>query len=146
MWGGLTLNMAVFVYMNWAREWNRLTPAGSNPHRAELTCMSKCPWARHWTPNCSWCAPCIRELVTGPWCTLPSPRDSWDWFQQNPWDPVKGIKWLQTMTWHDFWDAVFDVLAWNVISFQFTILRQIKLRYCVMRFPMQKINIVTYRP
>ena len=26
--------------------------AGSVP----LVCMSKCPWARHWTPNCSWCA------------------------------------------------------------------------------------------
>ena len=21
-----------------------------------LVCMSKCPWARYWTPNCSWCA------------------------------------------------------------------------------------------
>ena len=21
-----------------------------------LVCMSKCPYARHWTPNCSWCA------------------------------------------------------------------------------------------
>ena len=21
-----------------------------------LVCMSKCPWARNWTPNCSWCA------------------------------------------------------------------------------------------
>ena len=21
-----------------------------------LACMSKCPWIRHWTPNCSWCA------------------------------------------------------------------------------------------
>ena len=26
--------------------------AGSIP----LVCMSKCPWARYWTPNCSWCA------------------------------------------------------------------------------------------
>ena len=25
---------------------------------AELSCMSKCPWARYWTPNCSWCAVC----------------------------------------------------------------------------------------
>ena len=24
--------------------------------RAELSCMSKWPWARYWTPNCSWCA------------------------------------------------------------------------------------------
>ena len=21
-----------------------------------LVCMSKCPWAKYWTPNCSWCA------------------------------------------------------------------------------------------
>ena len=21
-----------------------------------LVCMAKCPWARYWTPNCSWCA------------------------------------------------------------------------------------------
>ena len=21
-----------------------------------LVCMSKCPWARYWTPNCPWCA------------------------------------------------------------------------------------------
>ena len=26
--------------------------ASSIPH----VCMSKCPWARYWTPNCSWCA------------------------------------------------------------------------------------------
>ena len=26
--------------------------AGSIP----FICMPKCPWARHWTPNCSWCA------------------------------------------------------------------------------------------
>ena len=25
---------------------------GSTP----LVCMLKCPWARYWTPNCSWCA------------------------------------------------------------------------------------------
>ena len=26
--------------------------AGSIP----LVCMSKCPWVRYWTPDCSWCA------------------------------------------------------------------------------------------
>ena len=26
--------------------------AGSIP----LVCILKCPWARYWTPNCSWCA------------------------------------------------------------------------------------------
>ena len=64
---------------------------------------------RYWTPNCSWCVvgtlhgslchqwgPCD-ELATCPGCTLPSPRDSWDWLQQNPHDPIKGIKRLQTM-------------------------------------------------
>ena len=24
--------------------------------RFPMVCMSKCPWARYWTPNCSWCA------------------------------------------------------------------------------------------
>ena len=28
-----------------------------------LVCMSKCPWARHWTPNCSWCAPSVYECM-----------------------------------------------------------------------------------
>ena len=28
------------------------TEAGS----IHLVCMLKCPWARYWTPNCSWCA------------------------------------------------------------------------------------------
>ena len=29
-----------------------LRVAGSIP----LVCLSNCPWARYWTPNCSWCA------------------------------------------------------------------------------------------
>ena len=37
------------------------------------------------------------ELATHLGCTLPSPRDSWDWLQQSPCDPIKGMKQLQTM-------------------------------------------------
>ena len=35
-----------------------------------LVCMSKCPWARHWTPNCSWCAwlaPCMAAAAISVW-------------------------------------------------------------------------------
>ena len=48
---------------------------------AELSCMSKCPWERYWSPYCSW-GPCD-ELATCPRCTLPSPGDSLDWLQQQ---------------------------------------------------------------
>ena len=71
---------------------------------AELSCMSKCPWAKYWPPNCSWCAdgtlhgglchqwgPCV-ELATCPGCILPSPRDSWDWLQQKTPRPHKRDK------------------------------------------------------
>ena len=78
--------------------------------RAELSCMSKCPWARYWTPNCSWCAvgtchqwgPCD-ELATCPGCTLPSPRDSWDWLQQKPLRPHKRDKVVTDNGWMDGW-------------------------------------------
>ena len=43
--------------------------------------------------------PCDGELATCPGSTLRSPWDSWDW--QQPLRPLeKGIKQLQTMTWH----------------------------------------------
>ena len=35
--------------------------------RFPLVCLLKCPWARHWTPNCSWCVG--RHLA---WLPLPS--------------------------------------------------------------------------
>ena len=59
--------------------------------------MSKCLWARYWTPSCSW-GPCD-ELATCPGCTLPPPGDSWDWLQRQTLRPLeKGINRLQTMT------------------------------------------------
>ena len=65
---------------------------------AELSCMSKWPWARYWSDNCS---SAISEVTAMSWqlvqdC-LPSPEDSWDWLQQQT--PGPGIKWLQKMTW-----------------------------------------------
>ena len=55
---------------------------------------------------CSWHLACKPlQSVKGPvmsWrlfqvCTLPSPRDSWDWLQQKTPQPIKGIKRSQTM-------------------------------------------------
>ena len=80
---------------------------------AELSRMSKCPWARYWNPNCSWSAigtlhgglcrqwgPCD-ELVTHPGSTLPSPRDSWDWLQQKPLQPQKRDEAVTDNGWMD---------------------------------------------
>ena len=89
--------------------------------------MSRCPWARCWTQNCSWCAPCIAasamsegpsdELATCPGSTLPSPRDSWDWLQQKTLRPhnrdkaVTGNGWNypQKVKKQQFWRYVKDV-------------------------------------
>ena len=64
--------------------------------RAELSCMSKCPWARYWTQTCSWCAagtlhdglyhqwgPCD-ELVT-----CPPPESAEIGSSKNPRSPIK---------------------------------------------------------
>ena len=48
--------------------------------------MSKCPWARYWTPNCSWCA---GDTLHG---GISEARDSWDWLQQKPLRPHKRDK------------------------------------------------------
>ena len=66
----------------------------------------KCPWARYWTPNCSWCAvdtvhgglchqwgPCD-ELAT---CPALAQRQLGLASAKKTHDPIKGIKWLQTM-------------------------------------------------
>ena len=37
-------------------EWLMVTARLSSRTLAPPESVSKCPWARHWTPNCSWCA------------------------------------------------------------------------------------------
>ena len=64
------------------------------------SCMSKCPWARYWTPHCSsvralrWTGDLSREY---PALTL---RQGWDWLQQQhlatPWKGISGYG-----QWHD---------------------------------------------
>ena len=76
---------------------------------AKLSCMSKCPWVRHWTPTCApevQLAPCtmaastVSEDPVMSWrLVLPSPRDSWDWLQQKTQRPhirVSGYRrWME---------------------------------------------------
>ena len=45
------------------------------------------------SPALSW------RLVQG--CTLPSPRDSWDWLNQKPCDPIKRDKAVTDNGWMD---------------------------------------------
>ena len=71
----------------------------SVPGSAEV---SKCPWARYWTPHCSlaralrWAGDLSREH---PALAL---RQGWDWLQQqHPATPWKGISGDNDMTWHE---------------------------------------------
>ena len=69
-------------------------------HRAGQSCMSKCLWARYWTPHCSsvrdlrWAGDLSREY---PALAL---RQGWDWLQQHT-QEHPATPWLRTMTWHD---------------------------------------------
>ena len=59
--------------------------AGSIP----LICMSKCPWARCWTPHGSWCAG--RQLA---WQPPPSIYECMNYFKSH-WDVnVLNVMWL----------------------------------------------------
>ena len=45
-------NFSNYICINEGSCGSGVEVAGSIP----LVCMSKCPWAKYWTPNCSWCA------------------------------------------------------------------------------------------
>ena len=79
---------------------------------SELSRMSKCPWARYWTPNCSWCAvpisakPCD-ELATCPECTLLETAGIGS--SNNPCDPLEK-RWSGYRQRHDInlWKKVWN--------------------------------------
>ena len=74
---------------------------GSNP-----SYMSKCPWARYWTPHCS----LVRALRWAGDLSSEHPalalRQGWDWLQQQypatPWKGISGYGYWHDMTYSKF--------------------------------------------
>ena len=91
--------------------------------RARLSCMSKCPWARYWTPHCTsvralrWAGDLSREY---PALAL---RQGWDWLQQQhpatPWKVISGYGQWHDMTCIYYWVTLLVLLQlfWPLYGF-----------------------------
>ena len=102
--------------------------------RAELSCMLKSPWARHWIPNCSWGL--CDELANWSGCTLSSPGDSWESALFRCWlvlQPILNTLYKAFCGWKKT-DKLLCVVTWVSISWGWGLLKKNKIWGCDFDF------------